>query len=94
MHKNRLGDMTRKYILRADINKSGSCHIFRHSTATLMLEHGAEIRYIQEMLGHAQLDTTQIYTKVSIQKLKEIHNQTHPARMHPTKTSEILQEIS
>jgi integrase/recombinase XerD len=46
--------------------------------ATLMLEGGADIRYIQEMLGHARLRTTQIYTKVSIGKLKEIHEQTHP----------------
>ena len=46
--------------------------------ATLMLEHGADIRYIQEMLGHASLDTTQIYTHVSIDKLKQIHTATHP----------------
>ena len=56
----------------------GSCHLFRHTVATLMLEGGADIRYIQEMLGHAKLDTTQIYTQVSIRKLKEIHAATHP----------------
>jgi integrase/recombinase XerD len=49
--------------------------------ATLMLENGADIRFIQEMLGHAKLDTTQIYTQVSIRKLKEIHSATHPARL-------------
>lgn len=48
--------------------------------ATLMLENGADIRYIQAMLGHAKLDTTQIYTQVSIQKLKDIHTATHPAK--------------
>ena len=47
--------------------------------ATLMLEGGADIRFIQEMLGHARLDTTQIYTQVSIRDLKAIHNATHPA---------------
>lgn len=46
--------------------------------ATLMLEGGADIRFIQAMLGHVKLDTTQIYTRVSIRKLKEIHTATHP----------------
>jgi integrase/recombinase XerD len=46
--------------------------------ATLMLENGADIRYIQEMLGHAELSTTQIYTQVSIRKLKQVHTLTHP----------------
>jgi integrase/recombinase XerD len=44
-----------------------------------MLEGGADVRFIQEMLGHAKLETTQIYTQVSIRKLKEIHTATHPA---------------
>jgi integrase/recombinase XerD len=46
--------------------------------ATEMLENGADIRYIQEMLGHQRLDSTQIYTQVSIRKLKEVHARTHP----------------
>ena len=54
--------------------------------ATLMLENGADIRFIQEMLGHAKLDTTQIYTQVSIRKLKEIHSATHPARLERQKS--------
>jgi integrase/recombinase XerD len=49
--------------------------------ATLMLENGADIRYIQAMLGHAELSTTQIYTQVSIRKLKEIHTATHPGKL-------------
>jgi integrase/recombinase XerD len=49
--------------------------------ATLMLENGADIRFIQQMLGHADLNSTQIYTHVSIQKLKQIHTATHPARL-------------
>jgi len=62
------------------IDKKGSTHVFRHTMATLMLENGADIRYIQQMLGHASLTTTQIYTQVSIQKLKDIHTATHPAK--------------
>ncbi|MBE7423856.1 MAG: tyrosine-type recombinase/integrase [Zoogloeaceae bacterium] len=49
--------------------------------ATHMLENGADIRFIQAMLGHSELSTTQIYTQVSIGKLKEIHAATHPARI-------------
>lgn len=75
-----VGSIVRNYIDLADTGKSGSCHLFRHSMATAMLENGADIRYIQAILGHASLETTQIYTQVSIQKLKEIHNATHPAK--------------
>ena len=55
--------------------------------ATLMLENGADIRYIQQMLGHADLKTTQIYTQVSIRQLKRIHSATHPARLDKVKAS-------
>jgi integrase/recombinase XerD len=49
--------------------------------ATLMLEGGADIRYIQEILGHASLETTQVYTRVSIDRLKQVHNMAHPAKL-------------
>jgi integrase/recombinase XerD len=75
----RLSQIAHDAIERAEIGKQGSCHLFRHTAATLMLEHGADIRYIQQLLGHADLSTTQIYTHVSIGKLKEVHTQTHPA---------------
>ena len=68
----------------AKVGKTGSCHLLRHSMATHMLDHGADIRCIQEILGHERLNTTQIYTKVSIRKLKEVHRQTHPAKLNPS----------
>jgi integrase/recombinase XerD len=70
----------------ANIGKRGACHMFRHCMATLMLENGADIRYIQQMLGHADLKTTQIYTQVSIRQLKQIHTATHPARLEAKPT--------
>jgi integrase/recombinase XerD len=76
----RLTQLVRGYVNAADTGKNGACHLFRHTMATLMLENGADIRYIQAMLGHAELSTTQIYTQVSIRKLKEIHTATHPAK--------------
>jgi len=80
-------------VIKAGLNKSGSCHIFRHTMATLMLEGGADIRYIQEILGHQKLETTQLYTKVSIGKLKDIHNRTHPgAHLKPNKRASELDQ--
>jgi integrase/recombinase XerD len=69
------------YVKAAQINKQGSCHMFRHTMATLMLEGGADTRFIQAMLGHADLKTTQIYTHVAIRQLQEIHRATHPAQL-------------
>jgi integrase/recombinase XerD len=74
----RMSLMVREYVDAAGIGKRGSCHLFRHTMATLMLEGGADIRFIQAMLGHADLSTTQIYTRVAIRKLKEVHELTHP----------------
>lgn len=79
-----LTGFVREYVIQSGIGKPGACHIFRHTMATLMLEGGADVRFIQEMLGHANLETTQIYTRVSIQKLKAIHDATHPgAKLKP-----------
>jgi integrase/recombinase XerD len=74
-----LTDQVSAYIDAAGIGKKGSCHLFRHTCATLMLEGGADIRFIQQLLGHESLTSTQLYTRVSIRKLKEIHTATHPA---------------
>jgi integrase/recombinase XerD len=85
---NRLTQMVRGYVTAAELGKRGACHLFRHTMATLMLEGGADIRFIQQMLGHAELSTTQIYTQVSIRKLKEIHTATHPgAKLERSTTS-------
>ncbi len=78
IHRNSLSDRVRHHVQAAGIGKQGACHLFRHAMATHMLERGADIRFIQEMLGHASIETTRIYTKVSIRQLKEIHNATHP----------------
>jgi integrase/recombinase XerD len=76
-----LTEMVRGYVDAANIGKRGACHLFRHTMATLMLEGGADIRFIQAMLGHADLKTTQIYTHVAIRQLQEIHRATHPAKL-------------
>jgi integrase/recombinase XerD len=65
----------------AKLGKSGSCHLFRHTMATLMHEGGADIRFIQQMLGHEDIKTTQIYTQVAIRTLQQVHAATHPAAM-------------
>jgi integrase/recombinase XerD len=67
-----------RYIDAADIGKTGSCHLFRHSAATLMVERGADIRYVQELLGHRDLSSTHIYTRVTPERLDAIHKATHP----------------
>jgi integrase/recombinase XerD len=76
---NRLTHLVREYVEAADTGKKGACQLFRHTMATVMLENGADIRYIQEMLGHVELSTTQIYTQVSIRQLKAVHALTHPS---------------
>jgi hypothetical protein len=66
------------YVRAGAPQKRGSCHLFRHTAATLMLEGGADICYVAEMLGHAKLETTAMYTRVSIAKLRAVHQATHP----------------
>lgn len=73
-----LGNYVRRLMDTARVRISGSCHLLRHTCATHMLERGADIRLIQQLLGHVRLDTTAIYTHVSIQHLKEVHTRCHP----------------
>jgi integrase/recombinase XerD len=76
---NRLSERVHRYIEAAGIGKAGSCHLFRHTMATLLLEGGADVRGVQEMLGHANLSTTARYTHVSIARLQAVHARAHPA---------------
>lgn len=78
LNPNYLGNWVRKTIDKTQIGKTGSCHLFRHACATHLLENGADLRMIQELLGHARLDSTQIYTAVSIAQLREVHARCHP----------------
>ncbi len=85
---NELTVLVRTYVEAAQLGKHGSCHLLRHTMATLMLEGGADIRYIQQMLGHATLETTEVYTRVSIRQLAAIHAATHPgARLRGRRAS-------
>ncbi len=68
-----------KYVNRAGIRKRGACNLFRHSTATPIHENSADIRYVQEMLGHADNSTTHVYTHVTVNKLRDVYKKTHPA---------------
>jgi len=79
---NKLGDKVKRYMVNSGLDVPGSCHLLRHAMATHMLENGAEMRYIQAMLGHANLSATQMYTHVSIRKLQQVHDATHPAESH------------
>lgn len=76
-----VADKVKRYMEFAGVKKVGSTHLLRHACATHMLEGGADIRFIQEMLGHANLQTTEIYTHVSIDKLIAVHKATHPSRL-------------
>jgi integrase/recombinase XerD len=76
-----VADKVKRYLRFAGVDKPGATHLLRHACATHMLEGGADIRFIQEMLGHANLQTTEIYTHVSIDKLIAVHRATHPSRL-------------
>ena len=70
--------VVRRWIKRCSLLKNVTPHVFRHSFATHLLNRGCNIREVQEMLGHADLNTTQIYTHLSLQKLQEVYKVAHP----------------
>jgi len=74
-----LGHLVRRLLDQAGLNKPGGCHLFRHAMATHMLDNGAELRYIQAILGHSNINTTTVYTHLAIETLKQVHAATHPA---------------
>ncbi len=77
----RLGSLIKRYLKQADLDVKGSCHLFRHAAATHLLENGADIRFIQALLGHDDLNSTEVYTRVSVEKLRDVINAAHPAKL-------------
>jgi len=90
LNPNYLGKWVRRTIEAAQIGKTGSCHPFRYACATHLLENGADQRATQELLGHARLDTTQIYTTDSITQLREVQARCHPCGKAATAPQEQL----
>ena len=70
--------MVRRYGDRVGLGERLTPHVLRHSCATHMLDHGADIRVVQELLGHASIATTQVYTRVSTERLRQVYEQAHP----------------
>jgi integrase/recombinase XerD len=96
----------RQLLASSGFKGRGSCHLLRHACATALLEGGADVRFVQELLGHTSLETTQLYTHVTITKLKAVYAACHPAARTTTaaptpaadtttvSASDVLQELA
>ncbi len=78
LRREAIWELVKRYALRCDVDPKISPHSLRHSFATHMLAGGADLRQIQELLGHASIQTTQIYTQVEMSRLKKVHADFHP----------------
>jgi len=78
LRRERIWELLKKYAARERLSQAASPHTLRHSFATHLLAGGADMRQVQEMLGHASIATTQIYTHVDVSRLRKVHQQFHP----------------
>jgi integrase/recombinase XerD len=78
MSRQAVWQVVRRAAVKVKLEDRVSPHVLRHSCATHLLEHGADIRVVQELLGHATITTTQVYTRVSPELLRRVYEQAHP----------------
>lgn len=94
LSKDTIWSIVKRYAKECNIEKKVSCHVFRHSIATHLLESGMDIRYIQELLGHKSLMSTQIYTRVAITDLRKAFKRYHPKEMRRRKNGQLTEPTS